>query len=244
MVNHKPAIYQYYQLLWAGLDWLYPPFCGGCEIRGRRWCLDCQARTALVPDSICIYCGIPTASPGVCSRCHVSPPIFAACRSWAFFEGPLRNALHRLKYKRDIALGESLSKPLMEMLLQLGWQLDLITVVPLSKARQVERGYNQATLLAFPIALRLGVKYQSKALKKIRETRSQVGLTFEQRHANVISAFSANREYVFGKQVLLMDDIVTSGATINACAQALSLAGASRVYALTLARTPYEGIVD
>jgi len=164
-----------------------------------------------------------------------SPP-YTALRSWAVFSGPLRQALHRLKYARDIALGETLAQPLIELFLNLGWQVDLVVPVPLSRARHEERGYNQAALLARPLALACGLSYRPKTIQKTRETLSQVGLTKSGRRDNVKDAFFAPSSQVQGKRILVIDDVTTSGATIEACAQALTVGGAERVYGLTLAR--------
>jgi ComF family protein len=163
-------------------------------------------------------------------------PAYAALRSWAVFEGPLRNALHRLKYRGDVALGEILARQLLEKLKGLDWVVDLVAPVPLGIARQKQRGYNQSTLLALPLALGCGIAYRPQALAKVRETPSQVGLSSEERFQNVEGAFQANARIVSGKRVLVVDDVTTSGATLNACANALKEAGASKVYALTLAR--------
>jgi ComF family protein len=150
--------------------------------------------------------------------------------------------MHRLKYSRDVALGEVLARPLLDMLRQLEWRIDLVTSVPVGVARRAERGYNQATLLAFPLALAIGKPFRSQALVKARETRSQVGLDLTQRRANVFEAFQARPEVVAAQRVLLVDDVTTSGATIEACAGALSKAGARQVFGLTLARAANDQV--
>lgn len=122
------------------------------------------------------------------------------------------------------------------MLLDLKWEVDLVTAVPSGIARRAERGYNQASLLALPLALGSGLPYRSRALSKIAETRSQVGLNPYERRANVAGAFQATSDEVRGKRVLVIDDVTTSGATMEACAAALTKAAASQVYGLTLAR--------
>jgi ComF family protein len=141
-----------------------------------------------------------------------------------------------LKYSRDIALGEVLARPLLAMLDHLKWPIDLVTSVPMGVARRAERGYNQATLLAFPLALASGMPFRSQALLKTRETRSQVGLDPAQRRENVLGAFQARSEIVAARRILVVDDVTTSGATIDVCASALREAGARRVFGLTLAR--------
>jgi ComF family protein len=141
-----------------------------------------------------------------------------------------------LKYYRDIALGEVLARNMVTCLLEQHWLLDLVVPVPLGVARLAERGYNQAALLAKPIALACHLHYSTKTLHRIRETRSQVGLSLEERWVNVKNSFSADPFLLEGKNVLVVDDVATSGATLNACAAALRSAGVAQVFALTLAR--------
>jgi len=106
-----------------------------------------------------------------------------------------------------------------------------------------ERGYNQVALVAMPLADLNGWQYAPRALARVRETRSQVGLTAEQRKENMQDAFGAEARQVAGKDVLLMDDVATTGATLSACARALLGAGAKSVCALTLARAlPHHGL--
>jgi ComF family protein len=118
----------------------------------------------------------------------------------------------------------------------LAWQIDVIIPVPLGVARQKERGYNQAALIARPVALGTGRSYRPKALSRVRETKTQVGLSIEERRKNVGGAFKAERQRVVDKNVLLIDDVLTTGSTMEACAAALIEAGAGKVYGLTLAR--------
>jgi ComF family protein len=141
-----------------------------------------------------------------------------------------------LKYYGDLGLGEILARPLIHCLEEMNWAVDLVVPVPLSKARLAERGYNQAALLARPLALGSGLGYGPKALLRNRETRSQVGLSGERRRENVTGAFFAHAPQVAGKVVLIVDDVATSGATLNACAEALRAGGAADVFAITLAR--------
>ncbi len=234
-------VYRLYRLIWLGLDWIYPPECGGCGKPYARWCKDCQAGTRLVSGPVCERCGVSLRSPGVCSVCLNSPPAYTAIRSWAVYTGAIRKAIHKLKYQGDISLGQALATPMIELLHQLDWSIDMVTPVPGSLARKKMRGYNQASLLALPIALSCRVQYRPGALTKIRDIPSQVGLSMKARHKNVQAVFQArNKDLVAGKSILVIDDIVTSGATMKACAQALLDQGAGQVYGLTLARAVLE----
>jgi ComF family protein len=118
----------------------------------------------------------------------------------------------------------------------LGWTVDLVVPVPLGMRRLKERGYNQVGLIARPLALAMRLAYAPSALCRVRETRSQVGLTRAERHDNVHGAFQAAQRLVNGRKVLLMDDVATTGATLASCAEALCASGAQDVFALTVAR--------
>jgi ComF family protein len=142
-----------------------------------------------------------------------------------------------LKYRGDIALGEILARPLIELTYSHHWVIDAVVPVPIGIARKAERGYNQAAIIGFPLALGCGISYRPDWLVKIRETRSQVGLTLAERQENLREAFKANTESAVGKRVVIVDDVVTSGATMEACSVALLEAGVAETYGLTLART-------
>ena len=174
----------------------------------------------------------------ICKRCQSAEVYFTAARSWAYFEDPIKKAIHRLKYKRNIGLGEVLAEALGFVLVGCQWNIDLITAVPLDKKRLRERGYNQAVLLARPLAWKTNLSFDDSALKKIRTTRPQVGLTREQRIKNMEEAFSAERGVVENRRVLVVDDVFTTGSTLNACARALLVSGAEKVYGVTVARSP------
>jgi ComF family protein len=228
--------YNAYHLLWVGLDWLFPPNCGGCGSKGTRWCEDCLSDSQLIGNQCCEICGDVTVLAGVCARCQGQMPLCSQVRSWAVYKGPVRNMVHRLKYKGDISMGEALVKPMVADLQRIGWAFNMVIPVPLSLARTVERGYNQAALIARPIAIELQVSYQAKVLQKVRDTRSQVGLSYTERQNNLVDAFTVDVEKVRGKNVLLVDDVTTSGTTLNECARMLMLAGAEKVYGYTFAR--------
>jgi ComF family protein len=189
---------------------------------------------------ICPICGNPNSKNEECERCRISPPLFTSLRSYSVFSGSLREAIHEFKYKHDIGLGEAFSRLMIPKLEKLNWSLDLITSVPLGLVRFRERGYNQATLLARPIALFFRVPFSSRALIRIRETRTQVGLSVVERNENMLGAFRAKKELVQGRNILVVDDVATSGATLNACAKALLDNGASNVYGFSLARAVYS----
>ncbi len=155
----------------------------------------------------------------------------------------MRSALHRLKYRRNMALGEALARPLAAFAAAQGWSVDLVAPIPLGRQRLQERGYNQVALFAWPMAVFNGWPYDPGAVRRCRETRSQVGLSAAERRENMRDAFWADSSRLRGKTVLLVDDVATTGATLSACAQAVLAAGARQVLALTLARAlPHHGL--
>jgi ComF family protein len=150
----------------------------------------------------------------------------------------LRQAIHALKYHhvRDLAI--PLSELLLALWRELDWEVDLVLPVPLYPRRQRERGYNQSALLAAQLTKGLDLTTASpNVLKRVRHTRSQTGLDAAERRQNVSGAFFCQDSTVRGQRVLLVDDVCTTGATLDACARALKGGGAHSVHALTVART-------
>jgi competence protein ComFC len=236
----KRLNYRFYQVYWSALDWLFPPNCGGCGKTGTRWCPGCHASVQKIAPPLCPKCGQKQPRAELCVRCQKTAPGYTALRSWAVFDGKARNALHQLKYRRNVGLGEMLARSLVELVQSEKWIIDLIIPVPLGLARLAERGYNQSSLLARPLSLALNVPYRPQLLTRAKETRSQVGLTVAERRLNVSGAFIAHPTHVAEQRVLLVDDVTTSGSTLEACAEALFTAGARQVYGLTFARAVFK----
>ena len=231
-------VYALYHFFWSALDWIYPPTCGGCSQLGVRWCSTCQEQTIrLNIKTGCPRCGYELLNNGLCPNCQANTPVCTAIRSWGAYSGPLRAAVHRMKYNQDLGLTELFSSHLNILLVELGWNVNLITSVPLSRKRLRQRGYNQAALLGWPMAVALNIPYVSQAIERTRDTSSQVGLSAKERLTNVVGAFHADPKLVNHKNVLVVDDVITTGATIQSCAQALIAAGAYQVFGLSLART-------
>jgi competence protein ComFC len=190
---------------------------------GWRWCPDCQSR-------------VPFIHKPFCEKCRVNPPAYRMMRSWAVFDSPIQNGLHTMKYRRNIAFGESIAMQMADFVRSLHWPVEVMIPVPLGKKRLKERGYNQVGLVARPLAHLLGLRYEPDALRKTRDTHSQVGLSISQRSENVQGAYQAEAQVVRNKSILIMDDVATTGSTISACTSALLSAGAQEVYVLTIAR--------
>ncbi len=156
-------------------------------------------------------------------------------RSAAHLSGPLREAIHSFKYKGLRALAGTLGQIVYDCWEAEPWPVDVIVPVPLHPQRHRERGYNQSTLLARELAHHTGLPVVEGALLRVMPTRPQVGLKAAERVENVRNAFRCGGEHVSGLQVLLVDDVLTTGATLRACALALLEGGASAVWGLTLA---------
>lgn len=228
-----------YTSIWIGLDWIFPPSCIGCNKQGIRICTDCLNLLNYTGISVCTICGQKTKQPALCTKCKRSRPDFTKMRSVFTYSGLIREAIHKLKYENDLGLAEVLSHYLFDFINQIGWKVNLIVPVPLNQARLRERGFNQAALLSLPLALRLDVKYKPNAISRIRNTRSQVGLNVVERYQNVDNAFVADRKILEFRDILIIDDVTTTGATLNAVAKAAKTAGARKIFCLTLARAQH-----
>ena len=165
-------------------------------------------------------------------------PRYTALRSYGLYRDPLRHAILRAKYQRDLGLGEILAGFLKTLVEEQNWQPDLVIPVPMSPAKLSERGYNQVDLFARPLAWSLGLPYHNRVLQRVREDTSQVKLTAENRRLNVARAFFVEWPGpVRNRQVLLVDDVATTGSTADVCAGVLLEAGADQVFVATLARS-------
>jgi len=172
----------------------------------------------------------------LCPQCRRTPPVLDGIRSVAFFEAPLRQAIHHFKYWRRTELAGPLGEMMVTYWPQLRWPVDLLIPVPLHERRQRQRGYNQAALLAHHLGEALGHPVLEGALIRQRETIPQVSLDASERRRNVAGAFAWQAPPLQGESILLIDDVCTTGATLEACAVALRQAGAGSIRALTLAR--------
>lgn len=223
---------------WRGqlLDLLFPSRCASCHRIGESLCPRCLSSIRLVEPPFCPRCGQPPRFEGEpCFQCRVYPLHLAQIRAVAYHEGPLRKAVHAFKYARRIDLAGPLSALLQQHLLSSALRVDLITAVPLHPGRRLERGYNQSELLGRELARGTGIRYVDGVVR-LRATSDQVGLSAAARRANVEGAFSADPRAFRGCRVLLVDDVCTTGATIDACAVALGNAGAQLIYGLAVAR--------
>jgi ComF family protein len=218
------------------LNLFFPPRCIGCGRVGVYLCADCDELVPRVLSPFCARCGDAVETGQLCERCRVSPLQIESVQSVAYFEGFIQEAIHHLKYDGHFALAEPLGGLMADHWAERAWPIDVVVPVPLHAKRLRERGYNQAGLLAREMARQAGLPLDERTLVRSRATTSQVELNAAQRKDNVRDAFSCVDERLAGKRVLLIDDVCTTGSTLEACAAALYEKGAQQVRALTLAR--------
>jgi len=218
------------------LDLLYPPRCVVCSREGAWLCDVCQDRFIPLGPSVSGRCGIPLPPGSLCARCQTHALDIESIRSVYRFEGELRDTLHEFKYNGVRVLAHPLGDLMGGYMIGHPAPVDIIVPVPLHTKRQRSRGYNQSALLARGLSRVIGKPVAMRALVRRRETAPQVSLGAEERRTNVEDAFVCVNDTLQDKDVVLIDDVCTTGATLEACAVALHEAGARSVHALTLAR--------
>ena len=219
------------------LDLLFPPRCVGCGKEGNYICAPCRAGLPRLLPPLCPTCGRPLVQEEWCSSCRrLKLDIDAICTPFAF-QGVLRQAIHRFKYGGFKALALPLAQLLTQQLKNKPLPAEVLVPVPLHPRRLRERGYNQSGLLAQELCRLTAIPVVEDMLFRHRNSRAQVK-TFdsEERQSNVLGAFDCRDEKLKGGRILLIDDVCTTGATLNSCAIALKKAGASSVWGLALAR--------
>ncbi len=231
------------------IDFLLPRSCLSCSVplRGELYalplCGPCQSRLVPLEGPRCHGCGRELPEPlKLCAVCRSSPPAFDRLLATWSFEPPLADVLRALKFQRLEGLGKPLAEtmaPTIAAHLEEGaFEVDLVVPVPLHFLRRLRRGYNQAERLARPLAGMLGKPF-GEPLRRRRSTLPQARLSRSQRRKNLQDAFRLGwAAEVAGRRILLIDDVVTTGATLRGAAAALRQAGSGPVLAAALARTP------
>lgn len=219
------------------VDWFLPPSCPGCGIEGELICASCESKISRIVGRVCKFCAQPVRGADICGACRDHEHAYDAFRAYGVYTGVLRNAIISLKYQNDIGIAQILSKYLENLVRATNWSFDIVVPVPLSAQKYQERGYNQTNRLAKPLAALLEKPFRPHALARIREASSQVDLDKRSRFENVEGAFRADPKQVKDLSILLVDDVYTTGATLESAATELKIAGASKVFALTLAKS-------
>ena len=233
--------------LWQSLlDLVFPPKCVGCGRPGSLLCDPCLQAAPRVQPPFCKKCGKPLAlstedrvphTGSLCSFCREAHLFISGIRSPYVFEGAVRKSIHSFKYRGMSSLSPTLGHLLAEYLSSHRLPVDVVVPVPLHPRRRKERGYDQAELLAGQLASELSLPLGKGWLARSRPTLPQVDTSnAAQRWQNVHGAFAAAAAVDPGRSVLLVDDVCTTGATLEACTRALRQAGTSVVWGLTLAR--------
>ena len=217
------------------LDLVLPPRCGGCGGLGSLYCDGCRRRTRRLEEPICGRCGAEVEHARSTCGCRARIRRLTRLRSAAAYEGPLEKALHRFKYEGRRPLARPLALLLAERLAVDGLAAEAITWVPLHERRHSHRGYNQAELLGRELAHLTGLP-ALPGLVRVRDTPAQVGLDRLRRQANVAGAFRWEGKELARRSLLLVDDVATTGATLEACAGALKASAAGAVIGFTVAR--------
>ncbi len=230
----------------GALDWILPPRCLACGTvvdETGTLCADCWGRLTLISDPICRVCGIPLpVDPGgdpVCGACFAEPPSFARARAGLVYDDASRPLILGFKHADRTHAVRVLARLALIPAREILAEADLVAPVPLHRWRLFRRRYNQSALLAGALAKATGREHVPDLLERVRATRTQGGLDRRQRERNVAGAMrvrAQHRDRVMGKAVVVVDDVITTGATVSACATALKRAGAARVDVIAAAR--------
>jgi ComF family protein len=233
-------------LLRRFIDLLYPPRCLICgAFDDDSICNSCLAGFHRLASPLCTICGEPFSGgiqeDHVCEQCLRKRPFFERVAAPYSYDGQIMDAIHRFKYEGKAHMAKGLGP----LLATFGKERlsaarnPLIIPVPLHPKRLRQRGYNQSLLLARHLAAALSASLDFLSLRRIRDTQVQTGLGRDQRRKNVRRAFEVvDRKAVKGRTILLVDDVATTGSTLNECARVLRKAGCDKVHCLVLARAP------
>ena len=235
----------------SGIDLLFPPHCVACKRLGSWLCPTCARSVEVIQPPLCHRCGLPVqdfapnrVTPGLCHYCRGLPQAWEGLRAYAYHGGALREAIHQFKYEEMRCLAPVLAELMAQGWADLApdsWQPQAIVPIPLHPSRQRQRGYNQAALLARELGTHLDCPVVEGTLIRVRATAPQVGLGVEERRANVQGAFRCRDDRLDGLHVLLVDDVCTSGSTLESACVALKATGVASVLAYTLARARPSG---
>ncbi|MBN1354540.1 MAG: ComF family protein [Candidatus Omnitrophica bacterium] len=225
------------------LDVILPPVCYVCGISCSSkygLCDGCLGKIRRIPQPSCPACGRHPAENGLlCGECASKKYYIERAWSCCYYENVIKECVHLFKYNGYLGLVDIFNDIMTAFIAENGIDknIDLVIPVPLFGTKKRERTYNHSEVLARAVAKRLAVPVDTKNLRKIKWTQSQSELTKEKRMRNIKEAFVAvDNNAFFGKNVLIVDDVYTTGATVNECARVLLKAKANKVFSITLAR--------
>lgn len=221
------------------LDIFIPPCCVVCNKVETWLCDSCAQEIPLFDAPICPRCGRPEAAGQLCRVCQRTPLRVNPIRSAFLFEDHIRDIIHALKYRGAREIPFTLGKRMAEAWHFHALHSAVIIPVPLHPDREIKRGYNQAAIIARALSREVQIPVVEHALVRVRNTASQTKLNRQERHKNVSGAFACtDTTMLIDKRVTLVDDVATTGATLEACAAVLLASGVESVNAFTLARAP------
>lgn len=222
------------------LDLIYPPYCLVCGKAGEDYlCAKCIEKIDFIEPPFCRKCGTPCAEYN-CSDCRSREYYFDISRSAAIYDGVLKEAIRQFKYKFNIVMADPLSEIMINRFPKSGLigKFDFVIPVPIHQARRIERGFNQAEELASRFCDKIHVPLDLDVLYKKTDTKHQANLPQDMRAVNLKGVFAVkNSSRVIGKRILLVDDVFTTGTTLNEAAKALKNSGALSICAYTLAKS-------
>jgi ComF family protein len=223
------------------LDFALPPRCAGCGTivdEVHSFCADCWKQIEFLGSAGCVTCGLPLGATDadLCAVCLAKPPRIARTRAAVAYGDVSRGLALRLKYGRKVAIAKTMAR-YMAPLIGAETAGALLVPVPLHRSRLWQRGFNQSAIVARELSRQTGIETNAVALKRIKRTPPLKGMSLQQRRRTVAGAFKVgDRSVVEGRTVVLVDDVLTTGSTANACARALRRAGATRVELISWAR--------
>jgi ComF family protein len=211
----------------------------GCMSHDGLWCHFCDATLPYLNVPHCPICALPSTKGEVCGHCLAQPPVFGSTTAVYAYAFPLDKLIQSMKYGEQIALAHAFAKKFTQYI-DLTDLPDYIIAMPLHPAKLRERGFNQSHLLAATIARELKLELLTHSCQRVRDTPPQSALPWKERNKNVRNAFRCDVDLT-GKRIAMVDDVLTSGASLNALAEAIQQQGASEISAWVIARTlPYS----
>lgn len=217
-------------------EMIFPARCVWCERLGEFVCFACEEKILKINKQTCVFCGRIREKGATCKKCRNNHSLNGVLVYGYFKDKRLKEIVHQYKYEDLFALKIFLGRKLLDLLSREGLDFDFIAYVPLTKKRLAKRGYNQSELLAKEIAL-TSKKEVVRVLKKTRETKTQVGLKRRERGLNLSDAFEViKKQDIENKRIIIVDDVITTGSTLEECAKVLKKSGAKKVWGLTIAK--------